>query len=47
MNLLSMSDDEILEAVNPLMDNLMAGSTEIDHDKHTGGHRAVTEYSHR
>jgi hypothetical protein len=26
---------EILAIVNPIMDNLMAGSTEIDHAKHT------------
>ena len=35
MNLLSKLDDEILEVVNSLMDNLMDGSTEIDHAKHT------------
>lgn len=35
MKLLSKSDDEILQTVNPIMDNLMEGSTEIDHAKHT------------
>ena len=30
-----MSDKEILAIVEPLMDNLMEGSTEIDHAKHT------------
>ena len=34
MNLLSKSDEEILKVVNPIMDNLMEGSTEIDHAKH-------------
>lgn len=31
----SMSDADILEAVTPLMDNLMAGSIQIDHAMHT------------
>ena len=35
MELLSKSDKEILESVSLLMDNLMDGSTEIDHAKHT------------
>ena len=30
-----MSDKEILAIVEPLMNNLMEGSTEIDHAKHT------------
>lgn len=34
MELLSKSDEEILKAVNPIMDNL-EGSTEINHAKHT------------
>lgn len=29
------SDEEILAVVNPIMDNLMQGSTEINHAKHT------------
>ena len=28
------TDHEILEIVNPIMDNLMDGSTEINHEKH-------------
>ena len=35
MELLAKSDEEILSAVDQLMDNLMQGSTEIDHAKHT------------
>ncbi|SDU21581.1 hypothetical protein [Halopseudomonas salegens] len=35
MELLAKSDEAILQAVNPLMDNLMEGSTEIDYEKHT------------
>ena len=31
----TMSDEEILAIVEPLMNNLMEGSTEIDHAKHT------------
>ena len=35
MNLTGLSDEQILDVVNPLMDNLMEGSREIDHAKHT------------
>jgi len=35
MELSKKSEMEILAVVNPIMDNLMAGSTEIDHAKHT------------
>ena len=35
MNLADKSDAEILAVANPIMDNLMAGSSEIDHAKHT------------
>lgn len=35
MQLTAKSDQEILDIANPIMDNLMAGSTEIDHAKHT------------
>lgn len=35
MDLLAKSDEAIFQAVNPLMDNLMEGSTEIDYEKHT------------
>ena len=31
----TLSDSEILAAVEPIMDNLMQGSTEIDHARHT------------
>lgn len=34
MTLAQQSDERILEVVNPLMDNLMEGSREIDHAKH-------------
>ena len=34
MDLARQSDDEILAVVNPLMDNLMEGSREIDHARH-------------
>ena len=34
MDLLSKADEEILMVVNPIMDNLMEGSTEVDHEKH-------------
>jgi len=34
MNWLKLSDGEIMELVTPIMDNLMDGSTEIDHAKH-------------
>lgn len=35
MNLLEKSDDEILNEITPIMDNMMEGSTEINHAKHT------------
>jgi hypothetical protein len=35
MKLALLSDPEILAIVNPMMDNLMAGSTAIDHAQHT------------
>jgi hypothetical protein len=35
MELANKSDEEILEIANPIMDNLMEGSTEINHEKHT------------
>jgi hypothetical protein len=35
MELANKSDKEILEIANPIMDNLMEGSTEINHEKHT------------
>jgi hypothetical protein len=35
MNLAFKSDSDVLAIANPIMDNLMAGSTEIDHAKHT------------
>jgi len=35
MKIQTMSDQEILDAVNPVMDWLMEGSTEINHAKHT------------
>ena len=34
MNWLKLSEKEILEIANPIMDNLMQASTEIDHEKH-------------
>ncbi|MCX4190636.1 hypothetical protein [Methylophaga sp. OBS3] len=34
MIFVEMSDDEILAIANPIMDNLMDGSTEINHKKH-------------
>ena len=34
MELATRSDTEILEVVNPIMDNLMAASTDIDHARH-------------
>ena len=34
MNWLNMTDDEILNIANPIMDNLMQASTDIDHEKH-------------
>ncbi len=35
MDLTNLSDEEILKIANPIMDNLMQGSTEINHEKHT------------
>ena len=35
MNFEEISDADILRIANPLMDNLMEASTEIDHAKHT------------
>ena len=35
IDLMKKSDNEILEIINPIMDNLMEGSTEINHEKHT------------
>ena len=35
MNLANLSDEEILKIANPIMDNLMQGSTEINLEKHT------------
>jgi hypothetical protein len=35
MLLANQSDEDILKIANPIMDNLMEGSTEIDHAKHT------------
>lgn len=35
MFLANKSDVEILKVANPIMDNLMEGSTEINHEKHT------------
>ncbi len=35
MELAKQSDQAILAIVEPIMDNLMQGSTEIDHAKHT------------
>lgn len=34
MDLANKSDEEILAVANPIMDNLMSGSTEINHEKH-------------
>lgn len=34
MSFEEMSDDEILDIANPIMDNLMDASTEINHEKH-------------
>ena len=34
MNLFAQTDIDILNAINPIMDNMMQGSTEIDHAKH-------------
>lgn len=35
MLLAAESDEDILKIANPIMDNLMEGSTQIDHAKHT------------
>ncbi len=35
MSQLNLPDSELLELVEPIMDNLMAGSTAIDHAMHT------------
>ncbi len=35
MSFNGMSDDEILSIANPIMDNLMDASTDINHEKHT------------
>ncbi|MCX7096770.1 MAG: hypothetical protein NTV43_02560 [Methylococcales bacterium] len=35
MSIFSKTDDEILNGITPIMDNMMEGSTEIDHAKHT------------
>lgn len=35
MELAKMSDEDILAIANPIMDNLMEASTEINHAKHT------------
>lgn len=34
MNWLQMNEEEILDMINPIMDNLMQASTDIDHEKH-------------
>ena len=34
MNLLAMTDEEILGEITPIMDNMMEGYTEINHAKH-------------
>ncbi|MFA0086088.1 hypothetical protein [Vibrio sp. 10N.261.51.F12] len=34
MNFEDLSEQDILAIANPIMDNLMAASTDIDHDKH-------------
>lgn len=35
VNFEKMSENEILDIANPIMDNLMDASTEIDHERHT------------
>ena len=35
MNLQDMSEKEVLDIANPIMDNLMQASTDINHKKHT------------
>jgi hypothetical protein len=34
MNFEEMSEKEILDIANPIMDNLMQASTDIDHERH-------------
>jgi hypothetical protein len=34
MDLMHESDEEILKVAGPIMDNLMAASTDIDHERH-------------
>lgn len=34
MELATRTDEEIMKVVNPIMDNLMAASTDIDHERH-------------
>jgi len=34
MNWLEMTDDEIMKIANPIMDNLMQASTDVDHERH-------------
>lgn len=34
MNWLSMNESEVLAIANPIMDNLMQASTDIDHERH-------------
>ena len=45
MHLTKMTEKEILELINPLMDNCLAGSNEDNHDKHvkdfTGRMKAI------
>ena len=53
MNFEKMSKKEILDIANPIMDNLMDASTDIDHERHTRNFtdrmkRIVTrEYLHK
>lgn len=37
MNFTEMTDEEILNIVEPIMDNLMDASTDINHEKHVKG----------
>ncbi len=45
MNFENMSESEILSIANPIMDNLMGASTDIDHERHikdfTGRMKAI------
>ena len=34
MNILQLSDQEIRDTIEPLIDNMLQGSTEVDHAKH-------------